>query len=299
MILTDQHPLVSVITPSLNQGEFIEDTLNSVRRQDYDNLEHIVIDGGSTDTTGEFLEKYQEKYSLQWISEADEGHADAVNKGFRMAEGEIIGWLNSDDIYPDPRVISDVVDFFRDHAEVNIIYGDIFFIDKQSNLLMIRCVPRRFSFHRLLRGCFISQPAVFFRKRVIQDQKLDPDLQVAVDYEYWLRLACKYKFMHMNRILAADRYYSRRRMLTEENILQAEDQKIKAMYGYHSSIQKKVASFLDRTVTGSIRRIIGLWKLMEWIIAGDPGFISLKYPIPVIFNQINPFNNYKKFAEDK
>ncbi|MEM2568057.1 MAG: glycosyltransferase, partial [Candidatus Bathyarchaeia archaeon] len=99
--MTKNDTLVSIITPSLNQGRFIRETLLSVKSQDYPCIEHIVIDGGSTDDTLMILKRYEGTYNLRWISEPDEGHSDAVNKGFRMAQGEIVGWLNSDDVYFD------------------------------------------------------------------------------------------------------------------------------------------------------------------------------------------------------
>ena len=102
-------PLVSIVTPSYNQGKFIEDTILSVKNQSYPNIEHIVVDAGSTDGTLKILRKYEKEYNLKWVSEPDEGQSDAVNKGFEMAKGEIVDWINSDDVYFDTMTISYVV----------------------------------------------------------------------------------------------------------------------------------------------------------------------------------------------
>jgi glycosyltransferase involved in cell wall biosynthesis len=117
-------PLVSIVTPSYNQGQFIEETTLSVKNQDYPNIEHIVVYGGSTDEILEILKRYEGTYNLRWISEPDEGHADAVNKGFAMAKGEIISWLNSDDVYFDKGTISSVMEAFQRHSEADIVYGN-------------------------------------------------------------------------------------------------------------------------------------------------------------------------------
>jgi glycosyltransferase involved in cell wall biosynthesis len=113
-------PLVSIVTPSYNQGRFIEATLLSVRNQDYPNIEHLVIDGGSSDNTVEILEKYEKVYNLKWISEPDKGQSDAVNKGFERARGLIIGWLNSDDIYIDQQVISYIVSKSKEFSDADV-----------------------------------------------------------------------------------------------------------------------------------------------------------------------------------
>ncbi len=197
---------ISIITPSYNQGSFIEKTIQSVLNQDVNNIEHVIVDGGSTDETIQILHKYQPH--LRWISEKDKGQADAVNKGLRMTSGDIIGWLNSDDIYY-PNTIQLVRDFFEANPDVDVVYGKANEIDSQGQLL--QHYPTHFwDLEQLKVHCFISQPATFFRRRVVmQHGLLDAGLHFCLDYEYWLRLGLKQaKFAYLPQILAGSRIHS-------------------------------------------------------------------------------------------
>lgn len=192
---------VSVITPSYNQAEFIRDNLESVRNQTGVDVEHIVIDGRSNDGTREILEEYDSKYDLKWVSEPDEGQSDAVNKGFELASGDIIGWLNSDDVYLTPDVLSSVRDRFASSDPPDIIYGDIAELDEQSIVRRLSSRPE-FESSRLIKGCYIPQPSTFMHAEVVADERLRSDLNYCMDYEFWLRLRDKYDIRH------ADAFYS-------------------------------------------------------------------------------------------
>jgi glycosyltransferase involved in cell wall biosynthesis len=183
---------ITVITPTLNQARYLERTVNSILGQKFDGeLEYIVVDGGSTDSTLEILKKYEDR--LAWSSEKDDGLADAVNKGLERATGEVIGWLNSDDLYG-PGTLQTINEYFKDHPECMWLYGKCRIIDdadkeiyrsvtRYKNLLL-----RNFSYNRLLTENFISQPAVFFRKSLTDEVgKLRTDLRFAMDYDLWLR----------------------------------------------------------------------------------------------------------------
>lgn len=204
-------PKLSIVTPSFNQASYIEETLRSVSNQQYPFLEHLVIDGVSTDGTVEILKPYSalpEWKHLRWISEPDRGQSDAINKGFRMATGDIIGWLNSDDLY-EPNCLSRVSDFFAQNHDVDFVYGDYLIVDKTGAPLILK-KEIDFDWDIMLCGLnYIAQPNVFFRRRVFDTLGyLDDSLHYVMDYEFWLRAASKgFRFQHIPAALAACRWH--------------------------------------------------------------------------------------------
>ena len=185
--MEDKKPLVSIITPSYNQGGFIEETVKSVLSQDYPNIEYIVVDGGSTDNTLNILKKYEGR--LKWVSEKDRGQADAIAKGFRMSKGEILAWLNSDDTYL-PGAVSDAVGCLTRRREVGLVYGQAYYVDGDGER-MAR-YPAGPTDHRGLRRgvTTIPQQATFFRSRVWRMVgPLDPSFYYAMDYDLWVRIS--------------------------------------------------------------------------------------------------------------
>ncbi len=201
-------PLVTIVTPSYNQAEFIERTILSVRNQDYPNIEHIVIDGGSTDNTLHILKRYEDR--LRWRSEPDQGQSDAINKGFLLATGRIVAWLNSDDTY-EPNAVRRVVDFLSEHPHVAMVYGDCQFIDENDEVIGHWVDSLDFDLDLLTNKAlnFIPQAAVFFRREVLDTVGLlDVNLHMAMDYDFWIRVGRRSKVKRMPKVLANFRFSS-------------------------------------------------------------------------------------------
>ena len=181
-------PKVSIITPSFNQGQFLEASIRSVLGQDYPNIEYIVVDGGSKDNSVEVIKKYQDRL-VWWVSEKDKGHADALNKGFARATGEILAWLNSDDIYF-PSAVSEAVAILQSRPEVGMVYGDADLID-DSGETVGQFGSKQTSYRQMLRGSVhIPQATTFFRTDVWKKVgPLDLSLFFSFDYDLWVRIA--------------------------------------------------------------------------------------------------------------
>jgi glycosyltransferase involved in cell wall biosynthesis len=196
----------AIVTPSLNQGRFIERTIRSVLDQAYAPLEYIVCDGGSRDATLPLLEPY--RGALTIVSEPDSGQAAAVNKGIQRTSGEIIAWLNSDDVYR-PGSLQTVARVFADEPEVDVIYGDADLLD-ENDVVLRPYYTEPWNADRLPNRCFLCQPAVFFRRSVIERfGLLDERLQYCLDYEYWLRLAAGgARFEYLAKQLAGSRLHA-------------------------------------------------------------------------------------------
>ena len=224
-------PLVSVVTPSYNRGEFIEDTILSVKNQDYPNIEHIIVDGGSTDNTLEILRKYEKEYNLTWISEPDKGQSDGTNKGLKMAKGEIIGWLNSDDLYFDKQAVSCVVREFTESGDADLIHGNNIIINQNNLILQVVHHASKISYEKMLRLNYISHPATFIRKASLGNVELDVEFQYAPDYELWLRLLEKgLKFKHINRIVACHKWHALMKSFVRRSV-SADTRLVQARYG--------------------------------------------------------------------
>jgi len=201
-------PLVSIITVSYNSGRFIEDNILSVKHQDYPNIEHIIVDGGSTDSTLDILHRYK---SLRWISEPDDGVTDAFNKGISMASGDILAFQNSDDVYYSGDAVRKAVDAMEANPKAGVIFGDCAFIDADGKVTgFFQGKGQRFNLSALLCSEFtIPLASAFIRRSAIEaiGGKLDTSLDFAPDWELWARIGLKFPIMYMAEILGSTREY--------------------------------------------------------------------------------------------
>jgi glycosyltransferase involved in cell wall biosynthesis len=186
--LVVNEPLVSIITPSYNQADFLRATINSVLDQDYPRIEYIIVDGGSSDGSVEIIKEYQDRISW-WVSEKDQGQTDAINKGFERATGELFAWINSDDVLH-PQAVSEAVKFMSENPEVGLVYGDLNFID-QNGITIGSFNAKQTNYKKLRRGwVHVPQPAAFWRADLWKKiGSLDPSLFFAMDYDLWIKLA--------------------------------------------------------------------------------------------------------------
>ncbi len=203
---------ISVLTPSYNQGAFIRRTLDSVLGQtgNFD-LEYVVIDGGSTDDTLDILRSYGDR--LRWRSEPDRGQVEAINKGLRAATGEIVGWLNSDDLLA-PGALQRVAETFAEHPGLEWLHGRCNVIDVHDRVIRRwisaykHWCARHYSYERLIAENFVSQMTVYWRRDVMDEIGfVDPDLKLAFDYDLWLRLAKRSDPLYVPELQASFRWY--------------------------------------------------------------------------------------------
>lgn len=193
---------ISIVTPSLNQGAFIEECIISAKDQLDGDAEHIVVDGGSTDETLAVLRRYPH---VKWISEPDAGQANALNKGVSMSSGTIVGWLNADDAYVGD-TLAIVRRFFSQHADVGLVYGYVHVIDERSRRIRTRLSPD-FDFERLVRhGECYAQPTFFFRRDVFERVgRFDPSHRASMDYDLILNIGRVARVRRIPRVLGSFR----------------------------------------------------------------------------------------------
>jgi glycosyltransferase involved in cell wall biosynthesis len=211
-----KRPSLSIITPSFNQAQFVETTIRSVLEQDCAPLEYWVMDGGSSDGTVDILRRYEGR--LKFVSEKDGGQAAALNEGFRRTTGDVIGWINSDDAYA-KGAFAAVADYFAAHPDVEWLYGRCPIMDADGEIhrgWVTRYKEfwmRRYSYKRLLIENFLSQPAIFFRRRLLERVGLlDEHYHCAMDYHLWVRMGAVAKPAFVDRELAYFRSYGINKM---------------------------------------------------------------------------------------
>lgn len=289
--MTRAFPLISIVTPSLNQGIYIEENIKSVLNQDYPDFEHIIIDGGSTDGTIDILEKYNH---LIWISEKDRGQSEAINKGFRRANGEIIGWLNSDDCY-EPDAFSTIARELNRAEGKYIVFGDCNLIDKKGE--RIGCckgkLPHPNDFIKYWEKNYtIPQPAVFFYKEIIDKVGyLDESLHYVMDYDFWLRISKYYQFHYFEKPIAIMRVHDRAKSSLSYEVFEREWFKILRKYWKKSfSIHYLTYLLKAQNFRSNLMRIYAYSKMEELPLKEFRKRILLS----IVNNPLNLWN--KKFV---
>jgi len=223
-----RRPLVSILTPSFNQGRWLGDNLQSVACQTYPNIELIVMDGGSTDETLDILRKAPEH--VTWRSELDRGQSHALNKALARSRGDIIGWINSDDAYFSVDAVASVVQLFKRHPEVDVVYGHAALVNGDGLILQMIWVPP-FSYRLLHIYNFIIQPSAFIRRSALDTIIADEAYDFAMDRELWLRLVPSHRIARLDKVLAIDRHHGGRKSVTRPDLARADTERIIASYG--------------------------------------------------------------------
>jgi len=202
---THNLPRVSIITPSFNQAAYLEATIQSVLSQDYTNLEYMIVDGGSTDGSVEIIKKYASQL-VWWVSEPDKGQADAINKGLARASGDIVAWLNSDDLYQPGAIWRAVVNMQANPA-VGLAYADVHAIDAAGKAVNM-ITYKQYNLGDLLAFRIIGQPSVFMRRAILkQAGYLNLDFHYLLDHQLWIRMARLAGLKYVPEVWSAARYH--------------------------------------------------------------------------------------------
>ena len=253
-------PKVSIVTPSFNQARYLPLTLQCVREQDYPDIEHVVVDGGSTDGTLEILRGAP---GIRWVSERDRGQVDALNKGFKMCTGEILAWLNSDDTM-NRNTVSTAVTALQ-HTGADLVYGNLEIVDEHGKFLrMSYGVP--FDFRILLCGInYIGQQTVFFRRELLERAgPLREEFDNAFDYELWLRMAQHGKLVYAPEVRAQIRVHPAAKSVARADVSRANGQCIQAEYWGRGGLPSILRMPLLSKATNIYYRAKRQWLIQDW-----------------------------------
>jgi glycosyltransferase involved in cell wall biosynthesis len=214
---SDNQPLVSVVTPTYNQAEFLRDTLDSVLGQDYPRIEHQVIDDGSTDNTPQILSEYKDRV---WIERHENrGQTPTINKGWQRAKGDILTWLNSDDTFL-PGAVSKAVEYFQKHPDAEIVFGDTLFTKPDGEVIERSKLRTEFDYQTFVLQCEnpIAQPSAFIRRSVIEDVGLlDPQFYYFMDWDFWLRAGVRHRIAYYPEVFSTYRLHKDSKTVAQAN----------------------------------------------------------------------------------
>jgi glycosyltransferase involved in cell wall biosynthesis len=187
---------ISIITPSYNQAAYLEQTIQSVINQNYPAIEYIIIDGGSTDDSVEVIQKYSSHFAY-WVSEKDRGQSDAINKGLKLATGDIVCWLNSDDLF-EPNTLNTIAQFFNKNTDAKFIYGDGLIFHENGKKRDFHCRPGKVNKEMLSRCDPLQQPSTFWRRKIHNEIGfIDESLGFTMDWDFFMRIALKYEMHYL------------------------------------------------------------------------------------------------------
>lgn len=247
------YPKITVVTPSYNQGQYLEQTIKSVIGQDYPNLEYIIMDGGSTDQSVSIIERY-ERYLAYWVSEPDGGQSKAIAKAFDMATGDIVAWLNSDDIYL-PGTLRKVSEIYNSNPSAEWWIGNTFMINPQNRVIK-RWYARNTNLQKLLySGMTAAQPSTFWRRdKYLEYGGLNVDMQFCFDYDLNIRFAQRTSPTCIDAFLSAFRFHPKSKTCTLTDVRRKEDQQVWHKYGRQNNCQ-----WYDFVVTAYYKLLGYIW----------------------------------------
>ena len=257
---------ISIVTPSFNQADFIESTIESVLSQKGD-IEYFVIDGGSTDRTIEILKKYKKKYkNFHYVSEKDDGQSDAINKGLKMCTGDIMAYINSDDVY-EPGAFEKVHAFFKNNPDIYWGYGHYSIINEKDRPIRKffskykNFAGRSYSYSKLLRINIVPQPSTFWRKEIYAEfGGFDKEHHLVMDYEYWCRIGKKYPAKQIKHPTAQYRFYTDSKSGANFKIQYKKELEVAKMYAakkYPFSIFAHKINYIIMTALFRVLRLLG------------------------------------------
>lgn len=252
-------PLLSIVTPSYEQAEFLEENIQSVISQDRCSVEHIVVDGGSDDGTVDILQEYEDEYNLQWVSEPDRGQSHAINKGIQMANGEWIGWQNSDDYY-----LQDAFETFEHYrkltTDTDVIFGDVEIVDAEGNLKDRAFFTPPSKFLQRHGSNLMANQAAFIRKSVFQEVGgLSEEFEYCMDIDlFWRLLHADIKMIHVPEYLAAFRVHDAAKTSGKRTDLERDELK---------RIRRQFDKpFYERFLPESVLQIVALWAKTTYLL---------------------------------
>lgn len=257
-------PLVTVVTPSLNRAAFLRRAIDTVASQTYPAIEHLVIDGGSTDGSLAVLEEAAARRGLRWVSEPDGGMYEAINKGMALATGEILAYLNTDDLYF-PWSVATAVAALTAHPEAELVYGDLAYVDTTTGRGGLRLYAP-FNLGYLTRSAFIGQPTAFWRRRVFSELGgFDERRRYVADCDFWMRAGRRFRFHKLDEIQAVDGTHPDTLRMRHRSALLAELRAVRLENGAEPRMRGLILRAGDLAYHGLHTQIAFLRFAIEWL----------------------------------